>query len=294
MLGVCTEIRGCWWARSARIRRGSLRRAKSRPASAHRGVPGVSKTALWESWKDVRKKLRDSSLRDVVDWVEYDVDPEKWILRLRDQVLEGRYEPQRPLRFPLGKSKGLSRWMTQPTVPDLVLFHAIATRVVERAQRRRRRHRHVYFMRDRISKVQKEAFDDATKKIRQDPHYRTGFYVWLRFHQYRRWLIFKRLYPFIVVTDITNFFDSVVYTQLEATLFELGIQRNVVGLLFLVLERLSIVTRTRRFLASVCPSTSSTARGASRTRYFSRTTIGWLDSSARVPTFAGWTTRPSG
>lgn len=210
------------------------------PPPPHRGVPGVSKSALWQSWKEVRKKLRDSSLRDVVDWVEYDVDPEKWILRLRDQVLEGRYEPQRPLRFPLGKSKGLSRWMTLPAVPDLVLFHAIATRIVERAQRRRRRHRHVYFMRDRISKVQKEAFDEATTKIRQDPAYRTGFYVWLRFHQYRRWLIFKRLYPFIVVTDITNFFDSVVYTQLEATLFELGIQRNVVGLLFLVLERLSI------------------------------------------------------
>ena len=58
--------------------------------------------------------------------------------------------------------------MTLPTVPDLVLFHAIATRIVARAQRRRRRHRHVYFMRDRISKVQKEAFDDATKKIRED------------------------------------------------------------------------------------------------------------------------------
>jgi hypothetical protein len=210
------------------------------PPPPHRGVPGVSKTALWGSWKEVRKKLRDSSLRDVVDWVEYDVDPEKWILRLRDQVLNGRYEPHRPIRFPLGKSKGLSRWMTLPAVPDLVLFHAIATRIVARAQRRRRRHRHVYFMRDRISKVQKEALDDATKKIRQDPQYRTGFYVWLRFHQYRRWLIFKRLYPFIVVTDITNFFDSILYTQLEATLFELGIQRNVVGLLFLILERLSI------------------------------------------------------
>ena len=47
------------------------------PPPPHRGVPGVSKTALWGSWKEVRKKLRDSSLRDIVDWVEYDVDPEK-------------------------------------------------------------------------------------------------------------------------------------------------------------------------------------------------------------------------
>ncbi|HXX69243.1 MAG TPA: hypothetical protein VEK07_18810 [Polyangiaceae bacterium] len=115
------------------------------PPPPHRGVPGVSKSALWASWKEIRKKLRDSSLRDIVDCVEYDVDPEKWILRLRNQVLGGRYEPQRPLRFPLGKSKGLSRWMTLPAVPDLVLFHAIATRIVKRVQRRRRRHRHVYF-----------------------------------------------------------------------------------------------------------------------------------------------------
>jgi hypothetical protein len=206
----------------------------------HRGVPGVSRTSLWRSWKEIRKKLRDSSLRDVVDWVEYDVDPEKWIRRLLADVRGGRYEPRRPERFTLGKSKGFSRWMTLPAVPDLVLFHALATRIVERAQRRRRRHRHVYFMRDRISAVQKRAESEAREKMSSEPQYRTGFYVWLRFHQYRRWLVFRRLFKYIVVTDISNFFDSIVYTQLEGSLFELGIARNVVGLLFLLLERLSI------------------------------------------------------
>jgi hypothetical protein len=206
----------------------------------HRGVPGVSRTSLWKSWKEIRKKLRDSSLRDVIDWVEFDLEPEKWIRQLLADVNDGRYEPRRPTRFALGKSKGLSRWMTLPSVPDLVLFHALATRIVERAQRRRRKYRHVYFMRDRISAVQKKAEEDARTKMSTDPHYRTGFYVWLRLHQYRRYLVFKRVYKHVVVTDISNFFDSVVYTQLEASLFELGIARNVVGLLFLILERLSI------------------------------------------------------
>ncbi len=206
----------------------------------HRGVPGLSRTALWRSWKEIRKKFRESSLRDVVDWVDFDLAPEKWIRRLLADVNDGRYEPRRPERFALGKSKGMSRWMTLPAVPDLVLFHCLATRIVARARGRRRRHRHVYFMRDQVAGVQKKAADEARRVMSVPAPYRSGFHVWLRLHQYRRLLIFKRVFKYIVVTDITNFFDSIVYTQLEGSLFELGIARNVVGLLFLILERLSI------------------------------------------------------
>lgn len=206
----------------------------------HRGVSGVSRTSLWKSWKEIRRKFRHSSLRDVIDWVDFDIDPEKWIRQLLFDVQRGRYEPKQPVRFSLGKSKGLSRWMTLPTVPDLVLFHAIATRIVERAQRRRRKHRHVYFMRDRLSAEQNKAAKDARAKISAEPQYRSGFYVWLHFHQYRRRLVLERIFPYVVVTDISNFFDSIVYAQLEGCLFELGVPRNVVGLLLLILERLSI------------------------------------------------------
>ena len=38
--------------------------------------------SLWRSWKEVRQRIRESSLRDVVDFVEFDVEPDKWIARL--------------------------------------------------------------------------------------------------------------------------------------------------------------------------------------------------------------------
>lgn len=41
-------------------------------------------------------------------------------------------------------------------------------------------------------------------------------------------------------TDVTKFFDSIAHTQIESVLFELGFQRNVVGLLLLLLERLAV------------------------------------------------------
>lgn len=79
----------------------------------HRGV-GISKTSLWASWKEVRKRVRDASWRDIVDFAEFDIEPDKWIAQLLSELRSGRYQPQQPRRFPLAKSKGFSRWMTLP------------------------------------------------------------------------------------------------------------------------------------------------------------------------------------
>jgi hypothetical protein len=207
----------------------------------HRGV-GISKSALWASWKEVRKRVRDSSWRDIIDFAEFDIEPDKWIAQLLSDLRSGRYQPQHPRRFPLAKSKGFSRWMTLPDMRDVALYHCIATKMAGRAERSRKKPRHVYFMRDRIAKIQEEAEQEA--KAEGAAGYlspgQSGFRNWLRMHQYRRLLIFKKVYPYIVKTDISNFFDSIAHSQVEAFLYELGFSRNIIGLLLLLLERLSI------------------------------------------------------
>jgi hypothetical protein len=142
--------------------------------------------------------------------------------------------------------------MMLPEIRDLVVFHAIATQVVARASRHHTKAKHVYFQRDHITKAQVAAMKAATATAPPPsgptlataadylPMSQSGYKNWLRFHQYRKWLLFEELYPYLVKTDITNFFDSIAHTQIEAVLFELGFQRNVVGLLLLLLERLSI------------------------------------------------------
>ena len=206
-------------------------------------IPRISPTSLWRSWKAVRKELKNSSIRDVVDFLEYDVDPDVWINRLLASISQGTYEPQPPRRFTLGKSKGFSRTMALPAVPDLVLYRALTDYIFEKAQKRQRRH--VYFLRFQHAEVQRkiagEPVDPAQLGI---PHYRASsqrsFLNWLKYDQYRKHLIFKRVHRYFVITDVANFFDSVLHSHVDEALQGLAIPTRTVGLLSFLLERLSI------------------------------------------------------
>jgi hypothetical protein len=197
---------------------------------------------LWASWKAIRQELKNASVRDVVDFLEYDVDPDKWINSLLKQISTGRYEPSALLRFTLGKSLGLSRTMTLPSVPDLVLYRAIVDYLYSKAKRKQ--HEHVYFRRKLIQTEQKRAQQEASDEIKFATGYRMSsrlsFLNWLKYDQYRKHLLLDRVYPYLVTTDITNFFDSVLHSHVEEALRGLVVPPRMVGLLFFLLERLSI------------------------------------------------------
>lgn len=206
-------------------------------------IPFASRSSIWKTWKAIRKELKNSSIRDVVDFLDYDVNPDVWINRLVNSIKHGTYEPDLPRRFTLGKSKGFSRTMTLPVVPDLVLYRALVDCVFRKAKRRQ--HEHVYFLRSKIASVQQQARQESV--VPDDlslPHYRAAsqrsFLNWLRYDQYRKYMIFKRVHPFFVVTDVSNFFDSVLHSHVAEALHGLPIPTRTVGLLFFLLERLSI------------------------------------------------------
>jgi len=205
-------------------------------------IPGMSRTTLWNSWKVIRRELRSASLRDVVDYLEYDVDPEKWISALIRQIGSGRYEPSALLRFTIGKSMGFSRTMTLPSIPDLVLYRAIVDFFYIRAKRRE--HKHVYFKRGAFRQVQSQAQQAAISHMKAAAAYRmsstASFLNWLRYDQYRKHLVLDQVYPFLVVTDISNFFDSVLHSHVEEAVRGLRVPPRMIGLLFFLLERLSI------------------------------------------------------
>jgi hypothetical protein len=203
----------------------------------------VSRTALWAAWKSIRLELRKASLRDVIDYLDYDIDPNVWINRLVRQVSTGLYEPATPLRFTLAKSSGFSRTMTFPQVPDLVLYRALTNFIHRKAERFQQPH--VYFLRDQIARAQEAGVADAQALLRQaaaDYRLRSmrTFLNWLRFDQYRKLLVLGRVHPYIVLTDITNFFDSILHSQIEVALRRVRIPIRMSGLLFFLLERLAI------------------------------------------------------
>src|SRR5713226_7974406 len=133
-------------------------------------IPGITRTSLWESWKAVRQELRNASVRDVVDFLEYDVDPDKWINSVLNQIASGRFEPSALLRFTLGKSLGFCRTMTLPSVPDLVLYRAIDCFY---SKAKRKQHQHVYFRRKLIQTVRDRAQQEAADEIKATTGYTT-------------------------------------------------------------------------------------------------------------------------
>ena len=77
--------------------------------------------------------------------------PAVWIKRTLKRIAAGTYEPETPERFKAGKSLGFSRTITFPSIPDLVLYRAIADYLFHKAKGRQ--HRHVYFQRGDASQA---------------------------------------------------------------------------------------------------------------------------------------------
>ena len=209
------------------------------------GIVGISKSSLWNAWKEVRRHLKRAPRRDVLDYLEYDIDPDVWINRLLRRLKTGEYTPEKPDRYPLAKSKGFNRIITVPAVPDLVLYRTIVDHLFRKARKKQRKH--VYFCQSTLSKVVRQAGAEAREAIERyrdkgdyESASRSAFLEWMKFDQYRQLLIFDRLYPFIVLTDITNFFDSVLYGRIEESLYDLPAPSRMVSLLFTLLESLSI------------------------------------------------------
>jgi hypothetical protein len=202
-------------------------------------IQGINKASLWTAWKNVRKQLSRTYLRDVTDFVEYDIDPDWWIKRLLGDVETGRYEPSTPQRFSVAKKMGFSRRTTLPSIPDLVLYRATVDYLYTKAKRRERKH--VYFAQNTLSKKVRKIEQDP---VETDPGYTftsgRALATWLKYDQYRKHLLLDKIHPFIVTTDITNFFDTILYDRVADALHDIRVDRNLVGLLFFILERLSI------------------------------------------------------
>lgn len=202
-------------------------------------INGVSKRTLWESWKNIRKQLSRTFLRDVADFVEYDIDPDWWIKRLLDDVATGKYEPAPPSRFTVAKKMGFSRRMTQPSIPDLVIYRAVVDQLYRKAKRYE--HEHVYFAQNTLSKKVKAVEAEIGDA---DPGYTflsgNAIVEWLKYDQYRKHLLLDKIHPYIVTADITNFFDTVLFDRVTDALHNIRVDRDLVGLLFFILERLSI------------------------------------------------------
>lgn len=205
-----------------------------------RTIRGLGKSSLWRTWKTIRQELRNMSNRDVVDFIDYDIDPDKWIGVLLRQIATGRYEPHTPYRFTLGKSNGFSRTMTQPGIPDLVLYRTLVDAIYRKALPKE--HKHVYFRKAQLPAAQAKAQSSPPPRwvVGYGGLSSKSYHNWQRYAQYRKHLLLSKVHAYIVVTDITNFFDSVLHSHVEEAFRGIAVDPRLLGIVSFLLERLSI------------------------------------------------------
>ena len=120
-----------------------------------------------------------------------------------------------------------------PAIPDLVLYRTIVDAIYNEARKGEREH--VYLKGNRLRQMQNPA-QQQTPRLDSE---RT-FHSWLRYARYRKQLILNKTHPYLVITDITTFFDSLLHSHVEEVLRNHPVDGRMLDLLFLLLDRLSI------------------------------------------------------
>lgn len=185
---------------------------------------------LRKTWRSVRKEARTHSVRDAIDWLDWSVRIEATLPQIQRAILSGEYVPSSPARFELAKAHGSYRSMTIPNFRDAVVFRLVSDTALELANPHKvpgaffsRRHG-----KTPIGK---------TFTLRDDPYLRF-FDIWRRYHEYRTLTLLSSPYEVLVVSDITNYFDSISHELLMEYLAPLGLPRKAIGLLGRILAAL--------------------------------------------------------
>lgn len=174
----------------------------------------------------IRKEVRLLRARDAVDWIDWFVSLEGSLSALSQDLISGSYTPSAPTRYELAKSHGAFRVITAFNMRDAIVYRHICDETLERA------------MPNKVA----GAFFSRRHSVTSvgntlDPNdYHTFFEIWLKFNQYRSHTLLNNAYQVLVVTDMTNYFDSVQHDLLIEYLSPSQLPRKAMGLLGRLLE----------------------------------------------------------
>lgn len=188
----------------------------------------VSLTRLRNTWGEVRKEAKQHRVRDAVDCLDWAVSIDATLVQIRENLLSGEYTPSPPTRYELAKSRGAYRIMTVPNIRDAVVYRLICDEALAVATPSKVPG--AFFSRRHKTTPVGKTFD-----LEDDPYLRF-FDVWLRYQEYRTRTMLNEPYEILVVTDITNYFDSISHELLMEYLSPLGLPRKTIGLLGRILE----------------------------------------------------------
>lgn len=186
----------------------------------------LSEARMTDAWrKTVRTGLRNQPLKDLHDFFDVHRNISSTVKRLRADVLGGAYRPSPPQFASLDKRDGIFRRIPIPEPQDALLLQTIVE-AIEPTLKSHQPSSQAYYSRSH------------THTSLEDVDHFFGYpwwYVWPQFQQ-EIWK-FAENYPYVVITDIANYFDSIPLATLRNCISALGpFKEDLLNVLFYILE----------------------------------------------------------
>jgi hypothetical protein len=167
--------------------------------------------------------MRQQYLADGIENFDFHIDCSNECAKLSDLILSGDYVPSRPQRILVEKSKGLCRQLAIPSVTDALVLQCLSDALFSQIKTN--------------APTTRSFFEPKNHNFSQDKSEYGTFAAWLRFQ--RELFTFSRERPYVVVSDIANYYDSISYVHLRNVIAgTVGVEESILDMLIFVLSGL--------------------------------------------------------
>ncbi|SCW88104.1 Reverse transcriptase (RNA-dependent DNA polymerase), partial [Paenibacillus tianmuensis] len=147
---------------------------------------------------------------------------------IRNEIISGSYKVSQPLIYRIEKKYGICRHLVNPQPSDALVFQVLVENINEQILKKQPS-KNAFYSRDKHSVAKPHSIEDS-------------YFNW--HEQWKR--LQKKIYNFneekeyIVVTDLTNYYDSIDLNELRKVLTSYtGIKEVVIDLIFKIIEDIS-------------------------------------------------------
>lgn len=200
-------------------------RSKDRAAQLELALHPKRMDALWKS--HVRSSLRSQSIKDLHDYYDFQINLKNRIKAIRTSVLQGSFQPSRPIRIRSEKRMGMSRHLVLMNPEDALVFETLAD-----------------FLLPFINKSQPTSCSFFSRNHSQpkgpaDIDENFGYPWWILWPQFQNKILkFSKDRKIIVTTDVATYYDNIDFLKLRNFLSSLGkISEVLLDFLFFLFER---------------------------------------------------------
>lgn len=181
---------------------------------------------IWEKY--IRSNLRKQPINDLHDYYDFHIHRKERLLTIRNSILNGIYQPNRPTRFRLEKKNGVVRHLVIIAPEDALVLEAIAEHLLPIVQNAQPSN-NAYYSRNFKQPKSATEVDDTF-----------SYPWWILWPEFQKKILdFTKEKSVMVVTDIANYYDNINFSQLRNFIASLGYLSEIyLDFIFFVLEKL--------------------------------------------------------